>query len=86
MVSITTKLPAGDSLDERDIRVWLESLSDAWNSEELKYLQRACDLAVDIHEKTLEASGETSLRHALSVAEILADMDLDWETLVAAIL
>ncbi|OOZ35631.1 GTP diphosphokinase [Solemya velesiana gill symbiont] len=86
MVSITTKLPAGDSLDERDIRAWLESLSDTWSAEELKYLQRACDLAVEVHKEEREESGETKLRHALSVAEILADMDLDWETLVAAIL
>ncbi|MES9878492.1 MAG: GTP diphosphokinase [Candidatus Sedimenticola sp. PURPLELP] len=86
MVSTTTKLPAGDSLDERDIHAWLEHISETWSSEEMGYLKRACDLAVEIHKEDREYSGESTLRHALSVAEILADMDLDWETLVAAIL
>lgn len=49
-------------------------------------LRRACDLAMDVHQEALEATGETTLRHALAVAEILDAMGLDSETLVAAIL
>ncbi|MCW8889558.1 MAG: GTP diphosphokinase [Sedimenticola sp.] len=86
MVSVTTNLPDNDALDERDIRVWLAGLSVKRSAAEMEKLHEACDLAFDIHREGLEVTGETTLRHALAVAEILAEMDLDWETLAAAIL
>ncbi|MCW8943370.1 MAG: GTP diphosphokinase [Sedimenticola sp.] len=86
MVSVTTNLPDNDALDERDIRVWLAGLAVKRSTAEMEKLHEACDLAFDIHREGLELTGETTLRHALAVAEILAEMDLDWETLAAAIL
>lgn len=86
MVSVTSNLPDSNDLDERDIRVWLAGLSVKRSAEEMERLHEACDIAFEIHHQGLEASGESTLRHALCVAEILADMELDWETLVAAIL
>lgn len=86
MVSITTNLPSNDSLDERDIRLWLDGLAADRSTEEMDMLRRACDLAMDVHQEALEATGETTLRHALAVAEILDAMGLDSETLAAAIL
>lgn len=86
MVSINTNLPESNALDERDIRVWLAGLAVKRSAAEMEKLHEACDLAFEIHQEGIEVTGETTLRHALAVAEILADMDLDWETLVAAIL
>ena len=86
MVSVTTNLPENDALDERDIRVWLAGLAVKRSAEEMEKLHEACDLAFDIHRQGVEMTGETTLRHALAVAEILAEMELDWETLAAAIL
>ncbi|WP_029133888.1 GTP diphosphokinase [Sedimenticola selenatireducens] len=86
MVSITTNLPENDGLDERDIRVWLAGLAVKRSAAEMEKLHEACDLAFEIHREGVEVTGETTLRHALAVAEILAEMDLDWETLAAAIL
>ncbi|MCW8920748.1 MAG: RelA/SpoT family protein, partial [Sedimenticola sp.] len=86
MVSVTTNLPDNDALDERDIRVWLAGLSVKRSAAEMEKLHEACDLAFEIHREGLEVTGETTLRHALAVAEILAEMELDWETLAAAIL
>lgn len=86
MVSITTNLPESNALDERDIRVWLAGLAVKRSAEEMEKLHEACDLAFEIHREGVEVTGETTLRHALAVAEILAGMDLDWETLAAAIL
>jgi len=86
MVSVTTKLPAGDALDQRDILAWVEGLADHRSADELRHLSKACELAIEVHQEGRERSGETTLRHALSVAEILDGMDLDWETIVAAIL
>ncbi|MEE9358049.1 RelA/SpoT family protein [Candidatus Vondammii sp. HM_W22] len=86
MVSITTNLPSNDSLDEQDVRLWLDGLAADRSADEMDMLRRACDLAMDVHQEALEATGETTLRHALAVAEILDAMGLDSETLVAAIL
>lgn len=86
MVSITTNLPENNALDERDIRVWLAGLAVKRSAAEMEKLHEACDLAFEIHREGVEVTGETTLRHALAVAEILAGMDLDWETLAAAIL
>ena len=86
MVSVTTNLPENDALDERDIRVWLAGLSVKRSAREMEKLHQACDLAFEIHRQGVEMTGETTLRHALAVAEILAEMELDWETLAAAIL
>lgn len=86
MVSITTNLPENDGLDERDIRVWLAGLAVKRSAAEMEKLHGACDLAFEIHREGVEVTGETTLRHSLAVAEILAEMDLDWETLAAAIL
>ncbi len=86
MVSITTHLPQGDDLDAQDIRNWLKRLAESRSSEEMKMITSACDLVLETHRESREPTGESTLRHALAVAEILEDMALDWETLVAAIL
>jgi len=86
MVSITTNLPSSDSLDERDVRVWLAGLAVKRSKEEMDKLFDACELAFEVHQEGLEGTGESTLRHALAVAEILDEMELDWETLAAAIL
>lgn len=86
MVSVTTNLPQSDSLDERDLRVWLAGLSVRRSKDEIDKLSDACELAFEVHQEGQEETGESTLRHALAVAEILDELDLDWETLVAAIL
>ncbi|MCG8428948.1 MAG: GTP diphosphokinase [Chromatiales bacterium] len=86
MVTTTTKLPANAWLDEQDIREWLVSLAETRDQDDLVMLEQACEMAFEYHKEGVEATGESTLRHALAVAEILESMDLDWETLVAAIL
>lgn len=86
MVSITTHLPQGDALDEQDILHWLKGLTDRRSGHEVEMIRGACELALSVHGESRESTGESTLRHALAVAEILDEMALDWETLVAAIL
>ena len=86
MVSVTSHLPVGDSLDEQGIRSWLQSLSPRRSETELKRLADACALALENGTAERKVSGESPLKHAISVADILEKMELDGETLVATIL
>ncbi len=86
MVTVTTSLPAGDSVDQSAIEQWLETLPSEFDKEDREYLRRASVLAMHAGSVAHLWSGELQLRHALSVAEILASLRLDRETLAAAIL
>lgn len=86
MVSTTTNLPTGSELDERNVAAWLDSITPDQDQDTLRKLKHACDLALRTEGGQLLASGETRVRHALSVADILAGLKLDYETLATAIL
>jgi len=86
MVTVTTSLPQGDLVDQAAIDQWLAGLPAEFTQEDLDYLRRATALALRAGAEERLPSGESQLRHALSVAEILTGMRLDRETLAAAIL
>jgi len=86
MVSVVSNLPYGDRVDSRDIEAWLNSICKGGNKKELALLRDACELASQVHESEHQDSGETTMRYLLSVADILAGLGLDHETLAAAIL
>ena len=59
----------------------------AYNPEcNIERLTRAFDIARDAHEGQVRITGEPYLIHPLSVAQILAEMELDCDTLVGALL
>ena len=86
MVTVTTSLPEGDSVDQSAIDQWIEALPDAFDKDDRAYLRRASLLALQAGADIRLATGEMQLRHALSVAEILTGLRLDRETLAAAML
>ena len=86
MVSITRGFPADCELDERTVASWLKSISADQDEASMELLRTACNLALETEGGQMLASGETRVRHALSVADILAALKLDHETLIAAIL
>ncbi|MCP3868811.1 MAG: bifunctional (p)ppGpp synthetase/guanosine-3',5'-bis(diphosphate) 3'-pyrophosphohydrolase [Gammaproteobacteria bacterium] len=86
MVSVTTNVPQCDSPDEQDIQRWLETLPLSLKARQRESLKQACDMACQAHQTEWLPSGESGLKHILSVAEILVRLGLDSETLVAAIL
>jgi len=76
-----------------DIEAWLQRLSGTHdlNVSDLPVLQRACEVSLmaeemAIAEDNIWAKGTSSFRTGLEMAEILADLQLDTETLQAAIL
>ena len=86
MVSVVSNLPYGDRVDSQDVEAWLNSICKGCSKKELALLRDACELASQVHESEHQDSGETTMRYLLSVADILAGLGLDHETLAAAIL
>jgi GTP pyrophosphokinase len=85
MVSVkTTGLDKG-AVGETD-ECWLQALSATRPEPEREVLARALAVARHAHTGQLRQSGEPYLSHVLAVAEILNDLNLDYETLAAAIL
>ncbi|MCU7921642.1 MAG: bifunctional (p)ppGpp synthetase/guanosine-3',5'-bis(diphosphate) 3'-pyrophosphohydrolase [Candidatus Thiodiazotropha sp. (ex Dulcina madagascariensis)] len=86
MVTTTSSLPEGDSADAAVVAHWLEMLPADFDEQDRLFLRKAADLALAANPERRIPSGEPQLRHALSVAEILAGLRMDRETLAAAML
>ncbi len=76
-----------------DIDLWLNRLTAVLplSSADYVLLSRACELSLDAEEKAIAAEniwaeGASSFRTGLEMAEILADLQLDSDTLIAAVL
>ena len=63
-----------------------ESASGYLEPEQVELLKQAYQIARDAHEGQMRTSGEPYITHPVAVARILADMRLDHETLMAALL
>ncbi|MBQ8591878.1 MAG: bifunctional (p)ppGpp synthetase/guanosine-3',5'-bis(diphosphate) 3'-pyrophosphohydrolase [Lachnospiraceae bacterium] len=55
-------------------------------SDDISLIQRAYDLAYNAHKEQVRKSGEPYIVHPLCVAIVLADLELDKETIVAGLL
>ena len=81
MVSVNTLFPHGASPDEKKIDDWLRSLVPALATKDLAKLRDASNLLLEIHH-----DDASDIIQAYAVAEILAEMGLDGDTLVVAML
>ena len=86
MVSVVSNLPLDAQLDEQAIEAWTHSISQRFNENERELLRDACELSFRVHQGELQESGECTVRYLLSVADILAKLGMDHETLAAALL
>ncbi|MBK1707721.1 MULTISPECIES: RelA/SpoT family protein [Marichromatium] len=86
MVRPTYNLPADRGDDEHAIRHWLESLEGRYQPAGLEAVAGACAMLTRIHGDQRIETGETRVRHLLSTADILVGLEMDDETLVAALL
>src|SRR3569833_1321721 len=86
MVSVTDKNTGASSKDHLDVQAWLSTLQADRTPEELEVIRRACVLAEQVHAGQQRLSGEPYVQHVLSVANILAALRLDAETIAAALL
>jgi GTP pyrophosphokinase len=85
MVSTTNSLSIhrrGNS--QYDIKTWLKSI--ARSDVEEQAILNACTWAEEVHESQIHISGEPFLLHPVRVCDILAQLGMDTNVLVAAIL
>ncbi len=75
-----------DAPESGDAERWLASVGAGRPVAEMDVLRRAVATALRAHAGQRRVSGEPYVRHSLAVAQILADLGLDHETLAAAIL
>lgn len=85
MVSVKPPSPNTDA-QELGGEQWLQRLAGHRPEVERETLARALSLARQAHAGQQRHSGEPYLSHVLAVAEILNDLNLDYETLAAALL
>ncbi|MCG6896858.1 MAG: bifunctional (p)ppGpp synthetase/guanosine-3',5'-bis(diphosphate) 3'-pyrophosphohydrolase [Thiocapsa sp.] len=86
MVKSSYNLPGSHVDDEPAIRHWLDGLASHYSAEELERISGACaELTRCRGDRRIE-TGETHVRHVLSTADILARLQMDYETLIAALL
>ena len=86
MVTTSSRLPEGDEISAADAAHWVERLPELFDEEDREFLDQAARLTTQAGAGVNTLCGETRLRHAFSVAEILADMGMDRETVAAAML
>lgn len=86
MVSVTHKFTSSSSQQGWNTSAWLESLANKFTPIELETLRQACTLVEPLYANHIEITGVPLFQHALGTAAILADMNMDHETVSAAIL
>jgi (p)ppGpp synthase/HD superfamily hydrolase len=74
------------SYEVMDFEPWLASLGNGRSERERELLRRAFDLASQAHANQKRASGEPYIQHCLAVAQMLAELRLDTDTLAAALM
>ncbi|WP_047534238.1 RelA/SpoT family protein [Methylotenera sp. N17] len=70
----------------QDIASWVASSAKRFSSTEIALIRDACDLATVVYADHLEVTGTPLLAHALGTATILIEMNMDVDTIAAAIL
>src|SRR5512139_1817652 len=83
MVSVTHTISGARAAS---VEQWLATLAPHFAAAELDVLEQACTLAAPLYEGKAELTGAPLLQHAKGAASILAGMNMDHETLAAAVL
>lgn len=86
MVSVRDRQLGLTSKDSLQSEGWLASISAGRSEQDMALIRRACEVARRAHEGQYRASGEPYFQHCIAVANILVDLNLDAETLAAAVL
>ncbi|MDZ7804572.1 GTP diphosphokinase [Thiohalophilus sp.] len=86
MVSVSRKHPEIAADSPVDIDAWLNSLQTNYSPDDLTLIRRAAALSREAHEGQQRASGEPYFMHSLAVAQILTELNLDANSISAAML
>lgn len=86
LTSVTFQAPADFTAPETLYRELIDKIRSYHPSADISMVEKAYHLADDAHKDQLRKSGEPYIIHPLCVANILAELELDKETIVAGIL
>lgn len=86
MVYVDSRFSDRDDATQEQLESWLRSLGFGAGSPESEQIRRAIMVAKQAHGEQQRASGEPYVMHVLAVAEILVQLRLDADAIVAAIL
>jgi len=86
MVKPVYNLPEDKRNDAAAARHWLASLPESYPESERERLAHACNMLVGCRGNQTLDTGETQVRHLLCTADILVQLRMDADTLVAALL
>lgn len=86
MVSVSRKHPEIAADSPVDIDAWLNSLQANYSPDDLTLIRRAAALSREAHEGQQRASGEPYFMHSLAVAQILTELNMDANSISAAML
>jgi GTP pyrophosphokinase len=86
IASVTFNAPADFTAPETLYQELIEKIRSYHPSADISMVEKAYHLANDAHKDQLRKSGEPYIIHPLCVANILAELELDKETIVAGIL
>ena len=81
-----SKLPGTSPRRSRDLKALVETLESYMPAELIERVMKAYEFGAIAHEGQTRMSGEPYISHPVAVAQTLADMHLDSQTIVAAIL
>lgn len=86
MVSIQHPISTATANDNDKASLWLDSMASRYSPEEIQNIRAACELASHIYADAMEITGIPLLEHAMGAATILVSMNMDADTIAAAIL
>jgi len=86
MVSVQHPFPPLAGADSADIQTWLNALAGVFAPAEVGLIRQACEFAAPLYHGKSDLTGTPLLQHALGSASILLNLNLDHETIAAAIL
>jgi RelA/SpoT family (p)ppGpp synthetase len=84
--ALLSRLPGSSARRSKDLKQLIETLESYMPSEQLESVVKAYEFGAVAHEGQTRLSGEPYISHPVAVAQTLADMHLDPQTIVAAIL
>ena len=86
MVSVTHKFNPTSPIEGLNIQAWIDSLTKTFSPEDVNAISQACEFVTPLYAEQVEITRTPLMQHALGTAAILAGMNMDVETVIAAIL
>lgn len=86
MVSVRHSAPSSVAADPQALCAWVDALPSRFAAHELSLIRQAGELAVTLYAGQYAINQTTLLQHALGMATIVSDMNMDADSLIAAIL